>query len=96
MAGQSSSSSLPLHGDTSTQEDKTQSSGTGVAIVEDSEEDHLENWSIFSARGVKPDPESLMSVRDQMEMEVGNSIKYRTCTWQRVWLTFLHAKSLCD
>ena len=44
--------------------------------------------SRVAAPGVVGDSESEMSVGKQMELEATNSIKYRTCSWQKVRPTF--------
>jgi hypothetical protein len=43
------------------------------------------------AAAVDSDGESALDVAKQIEMEEGNAIKYRTCTWQKVrFLPFAH------
>ena len=35
-------------------------------------------------RGSSVDEDAMISVSKQMEMEAGNAIRYRTCSWQKV------------
>lgn len=97
MASQSIvTNNLSSQCDAFSQEHKIQPSSSNVAIGKSSEDGNPGPWSMLTARGVKPDPESLMSVQDQMDMEVENSIKYRTCSWQRVWLALLSKLEALD
>lgn len=42
---------------------------------------------------VDSDGESALDVAKQMEMEAGNAIKYRTCSWQKVRLSCVVERS---
>ena len=45
--------------------------------------------SRVAGQGDMADSDSQMSVGKQLELEATNSIKYRTCTWQKVTRSFL-------
>lgn len=50
----------------------------------ESNDDKSRKMSRVGGKGIIADSDSQMSVGKQLELESSNSIKYRTCTWQKV------------
>ena len=48
---------------------------------------------IAGVMGGESDQDSQMGVGKQLELEATNSIKYRTCSWQKVIQSFNHPRS---
>ncbi|KMU86229.1 hypothetical protein CIHG_04017 [Coccidioides immitis H538.4] len=56
---------------------------TGLQAASLRDFDARQRWSIFKSCNVEAESECNVSVTFQVEMEAGNSIKYRTCSWQK-------------
>ncbi|KAI1906778.1 hypothetical protein LOZ61_006494 [Ophidiomyces ophidiicola] len=84
--------SFPQH--TTLNDEQRRKVGSIDIDMEDIENGNAPHWSVFSARYVEADSESDMTVNYQVELEAGNSIKYRTCSWGKT-AVLLFSEYIC-